>query len=131
MNGSQQKAGFYGGVFGGVAGGFTWLAMTGFIIHRPLVALAALAAAGVTILAALLAFKRFPARQLTLTGLVIIWVVIVNLIFIPRVYDAIPASVGGMTTGKEVFSEMKLMLLVGALSLLGFFMIYLDLKRGS
>ena len=118
-----------GGLIGTAGGGFAWLVITGFVIGSPLVSLLAVILGLVCFAGGMILFRARPERRLTVVGLAIVWTALFNVVFVNAVYDQIPDSVGGITTGKGAFNSFSLTLLMAALAVSGFALVAWDLMR--
>jgi hypothetical protein len=112
-----QRVVAYGSMLGIAFGGFTWVVVAGNLIHEPAVSLAgALFGAGVA-LAGGRALARYPARRGLVTGIVVLFVVLVDWAFLGIVLPRIPAG-GSIVVGtsRSAYAMLPPILIVGGLA---------------
>lgn len=71
-------------------------------------------------------YHRHPTRKFSIIGASILWVSIINLVFANGLYDAIPATLDGVSTGKEQISRWWLNGFLGLAALPGFIAPWMD-----
>lgn len=122
-----QAQGMVGALIGSMGGGFAWLVMTGFVIGSPIVSVLAIVIGVVGFIGGMKIVQACPERRLTIVGLGLIWIALFNVVFVNHVYERIPETVGGMTTGKHVLDALSLTVIVAAIGLVGFGIVMRDL----
>lgn len=115
-----------GGLLGTTGGGFAWVVVTGFVTGTPIVSLLAVILGVVCFAGSMALFRARPERRLMIIGLAFIWIALFNIIFINLIYNRIPDTVAGITTGKEALSSLNLTVLMAAFAVLGFAMVARD-----
>ena len=110
------------GIMGGALGSVIWLFITGLATNSPFFAFVPTFCGLAGGFLALFLLTRKPERRQTIAGGVIIWLVAINLVFGNLLFDRIPPTVWGMSTGKEMFSRLHLNLLLVAMSLFGVYL---------
>jgi hypothetical protein len=110
------------GIMGGALGSVIWLFITGLATNSPFFAFVPTFCGLVGGFFALFLLTRKPERRQIIAGGVILWLVAVNLVFGNLLFDRIPPTVWGMSTGKEMFSRLHLNLLLVAMSLFGVYL---------
>ncbi|MCI0406386.1 MAG: hypothetical protein L0209_10045 [candidate division Zixibacteria bacterium] len=110
------------GIMGGALGSVIWLFITGLATNSPFFAFIPTWCALGGGFFALFLLTRKPERRQLIAGGVILWLVGINLVFGNLLFDKIPPTVWGMSTGKEMFSRLHLNLLLVAMSLFGIYL---------
>lgn len=125
----QFNAGAAIGIMGGVLGSIIWLFIAGLAINSPLYAFVPAFCGLAGGFFALFLLTRRPERRMPIAGGTILWLVAINFVFGNLIFDQIPESLWGMSTGKAAFSRLHLNLLFLAMSLLGFYMLVPGRKK--
>ena len=107
------------GIMGGVLGSVIWLFITGLETYSSFFAFVPTLCGLVGGFLALFLLTRKPERRQIIAGGVILWLVAINFAFGNLIFDYIPPTVWGMSTGKAAFSRLHLNLLLVAMSLFG------------
>jgi len=113
-------------LLGGYGGGLAWLVIVAWMLNSPLFSLSVVLLAGVGIWVSWRAYLRQPQHKLRIVGLSVLWVVGLNLVFANVLYDVIPATLNGISTGKEQFTRWGLNMFLGMMLLPGCYLIALD-----
>ena len=119
------------GIMGGALGSVIWLFITGLATNSPFFAFVPTYCGLAGGFFALFLLTRKPERRQIIAGGVILWLVAVNLVFGNLLFDRIPPTVWGMSTGKETFSRLHLNLLLVAMSLFGVYLMAQGWRRKS
>jgi hypothetical protein len=117
------------GIMGGALGSVIWLFITGLETYSSFFAFVPVGCGVLGGFFALFLLSRKPERRQIIAGGVILWLVAVNLVFGNLLFDKIPPTVWGMSTGKELFSRLHLNLLLVAMSLFGIYLISQGWKK--
>lgn len=123
----SEKTGIIGGTIGATIGGIAWLVLLGIVIKSPFTIIIPIIWGLIGIIAVIKLYNGNPKRRFALVGLGLLWLVTLNFIFGNIMYDKIPDAFWGISTGKEQFSLVKLNILLGCLSLLGFYYLIKDI----
>lgn len=110
------------GIMGGALGSVIWLFITGLAIQSWFFMTVPLLCGLAGGFFALLLLSRKPEQRQIIAGSVILLLVAINLVFGNLLFDRIPLTVWGMSTGKEGFSRLHLNLLLVAMSLFGIYL---------
>lgn len=110
------------GIMGGALGSVIWLFITGLATNSPFFAFVPTLCGLAGGFFALFLLTRRPERRQLIAGGVILWLVVINFIFGNLLFDRIPPTVWGMSTGKEQFSRLHMNLLLVAMSLFGIYL---------
>lgn len=97
MNG--QRAAAYGAMGGVALGGFTWVVVAGALIHDPVIWASGAVLALVIWWGGAQAALRYPARMLTVLGIVIVGVVLIDAAFLAYVLPRLPPENAGLYYG--------------------------------
>ncbi|MCI0331392.1 MAG: hypothetical protein L0196_10710 [candidate division Zixibacteria bacterium] len=111
------------GIMGGALGSVIWLFITGLAANSPFFAFVPTICGLAGGFFALFLLTRRPERRQTIAGGVILWLVAINLVFGNLLFDRIPPTVWGMSTGREQFSRLHMNLLLVAMSLFGIYLL--------
>ena len=124
-----QKLGIFLGLFGTMLGGFLWIIITGIVLKSMIFIIipAVLLIASTVIV--YLVYNKYPHKWLVILGALIIFLVIVNLIFINILYQRIPDYVGGITTGKNEMSLLQVNIFLGIFAFWGIFCLVLGIFK--
>lgn len=121
------KPGIVGGSIGSAIGGTAWLIVIGIYIKSLPIVLITVVGAILCITGAIKLFSINPARKFSILGLLILWLVVLNFAMGNIIYDRIPDTIGGISTGKEQFSLVQFNIFLAMMSILGFFFIVKDI----
>ena len=119
------------GIMGGVMGAVIWLFITGLATYSPFFAFVPTLCGLVGGFFALFLLTRKPERRQIIAGGVILWLVAINFAFGNLIFDYIPPTVFGMSTGKAAFPRFHLNLLLLAMLLFGFIILDQGRKKSS
>lgn len=126
---NQQRTGILSGAGGSIFGGLCWLVISGFVIKSWPVAVIPVILGAICFYGVMKLYDERPERSAAIMGAAVLFIVVINFIFANMIYDKLPSSLGGMTTGKDSFSISQLNIFFGLLSLLGFGMIIQDIRK--
>lgn len=123
----SEKTGIIGGTIGATIGGTAWLIIGGISMKSPLCILVPILWGLICIIAVLKLYNINPKRKFLIVGASLLWLVVLNFALGNILYDKIPDTLAGMSTGKEQFSLVKLNIFLGLMSLLGFYFLIKDI----
>jgi len=126
MKHPQGKGAFWG-IVGATIGGIGWIIILGVVLRSPAIATIATALGVTTLFVALKLYQISPDRAFAIIGTVLLWLIIINLIFLNLLYETIPEKLGGLATGKDQISLITLNIQIGVFSIVGFFFLILDI----
>ena len=126
MEHPQGKGAFWG-IVGATIGGIGWIIILGIVLRSPAVTTIAAVLGVITLFVALKLYQISPDRTFAIIGTVLLWLIIINSIFLNVLYEAIPEKLGVLTTGKDQFSLLMLNIQIGIFSVVGFFFLILDI----
>lgn len=128
-----EKAGLIGGTVGATIGGTCWLIVLGVVLRSPVYTLIPILWGLVCIVAVVKLYSINPKRKFLLMGTALLWIVLLNFILANILYDKIPDTLAGASTGKDQISLLKVNVFLGIVSLLGFFFLIRDIfeTRGA
>ena len=118
-------------VTGAVVGGLCWLVIMGIALKSWTCILIPVFLGAFCLYGVIKLYSRHPTRKFTIIGLAILWLVIINFISVNALYDSIPDTLGGISTGKNQISLNMLNLYLGIFSLAGFIFIIVDILGGK
>lgn len=112
-----QRMVWYGSMLGVAFGAFTWVVVAGNLIHEPAVSLAGALVAVGTWWAGGRALTANPLHRRLVFGLVILFVVLADWIFLGIVLPRIPAQGGSiyLGTSRSAYAALQPILLLGGL----------------
>ena len=122
-----EKAGLIGGAIGTTIGGTSWLIILGISMKSILLATVPVLWGLVGVIAVIKFYDINPERKFLIIGAGILWIVVLNFILGNILYDKIPDTLAGMSTGKDQFSLLQINIFLGLISLLGFYFILRDI----
>lgn len=123
----QENYGNIGAVLGVVLGSLAWAVLAGFAVKEPIVSVLAAVLAVVLVAGALRFLSAYPARRLFVFGAIILVVIVADILLINRLYQKIPPSFCGVTTGKECASLCSLNWLLVVFAAIGFALVIVDI----
>jgi len=126
MKHPQGKGAFWG-IVGATIGGIGWIIILGVVLRSPAIATIATALGVTTLFVALKLYQISPDRAFAIIGTVLLWLIIINLIFLNLLYETIPGKLGDLATGKDQISLITLNIQIGVFSIVGFFFLILDI----
>ena len=112
---------------GAVFGGLFWVVIMEIALRSWFHALIPVFLGGLCIFGVIKLYNRRPERKLAIIGLAILWLVVINFIFINVLYDSVPNILWGVSTGKNQISLYMLNLYMGIFSLAGFIFVIADI----
>ena len=127
--GKEEKAGLVWGVVGASLGSLAWAVLLGISIGSFGVAIAAAAGAAACIILSIKAYELKPERKLSIIGVSLVWLALLNIVFLNILYERIPEMVGGISTGKSQISLPALNVFLGAFFLAGLILFMTDIVR--
>jgi hypothetical protein len=97
MDGARVTA--YGAMLGVAFGGFTWVVVAGNLIHDPRVSIGGALLGIAAWLVGGTLMTRYPARRMTVLGIVILFVILVDWGFLAVVLPRLPEQGGSIYVG--------------------------------
>ena len=128
MNQSEKTAVIWG-IIGATLGGTLWIIIMGISMKSVPAILLPIIWGVVCVIGALKLYDINPTRKFAVMGAGILWLIILNFVFINLIYDKIPSVLGGISTGKEQISLAKINVFLGLISILGFFFLVKDIVK--
>ncbi len=129
MPSKGQKLGIFLGLFGTILGGLLWIIITGIVLKSMIfIIIPAVLLIASTVIVYLI-YNKYPHKWLVILGALIIFLVIINLIFINILYQRIPDYVGGITTGKNEMSLLQVNIFLGIFAFWGIFCLVLGIFK--
>ncbi len=129
MPSKGQKLGIFLGLFGTMLGGFLWIIITGIVLKSMIfIIIPAVLLIASTVIVYLI-YNKYPHKWLVILGALIIFLVIVNFIFINILYQRIPDYVGDISTGRNQMGLLPINIFLGIFSLWGIFCIVLGIFK--
>ena len=122
-----DKTNYIGGIIGATIGGIAWLVCAGISIQSPLTAILPLILGIIGAFVEIKLYNNKPERKYALMGIGLLWLVIINFIFVNIIYDKLPNTFLGISTGKDTFNLTHLNISLGGISLLGFYFLIKDI----
>ncbi len=114
---ANRRWGFLGGTAGAVLGGFLWIVVAGLVLRDPRIWASGAAIAVATWWAAAQFFVRYPGRGGAILGVIMLFVVLVDWIYLslllPRLPEQSSVSLG---TSRASFQVVQPILLAGGLA---------------
>jgi drug/metabolite transporter (DMT)-like permease len=124
-----QNIGIFLGLLGAVLGGLLWIIITGIVLKSAIFIVIPAVLMILSIVIVYLCYKKYPGKWLLILGILIIFLVAVNFIFANILYQSIPDSVGGITTGKNEMSLLQVNIFLGIFAFWGIFCIIIGTIR--
>jgi len=125
----SKKAGLLWGGLGSLVGGFCWIVVLGIVAGFTWVAVAAVLAVVIGSGALIYATNKFPQRYLSIIGWLAAAISVANFAALHFLYDEIPESVGGMTTGKDSASLFPVLVMLAVFFGIGVYLILKDSRK--
>lgn len=112
-------------------GAITWLIVLGFQIGSVFIIMTSLLWGGICVWGMVRLYDAHPERMLAIIGLGIVWLILLNIVFVNIYYDQIPDMAGGVSTGKDLFSLARLNTLFCIVGAIGVGLMVIDIIRGK
>jgi len=125
----QEKLGVILGVGGASFGSVLWLVILGIALKSWTISIVPLLLAAIAVVFSIRLYDINPEKKFTVLGAAILWLIIINFVYLNMFYDKIPAMACGISTGKEQCNIVQLNVYLGLLSLIGFIFIIIDILR--
>ncbi|MFH0862192.1 MAG: hypothetical protein V1875_04100 [Candidatus Altiarchaeota archaeon] len=122
----ESSVNFLGSVIGCVIGGMSWIVLAGISIDSPFWVLFPLICGAAIVFASHRLYKLHPERNYSILGIAILGTIMLGIISAQFVYDKIPETAFGVSTNKGMYSLQQVNILLGVLSLIGFFFMIID-----
>lgn len=122
-----EKLGLIGGTIGTAIGGTSWLIILGISLKSILLATVPVLWGLIGVIAVIKLYDINPERKFLIIGAGILWIIVLNFILGNILYDKIPDTLGGMSTGKDQLSLLHINIFLGLILLLGFWFILRDI----
>lgn len=121
-----------GAVLGTVLGGISWAVIAAMLLRDSALSVIALALCAALVFAGFRFLHAYPERRLSVFGALVMAVIAANAFLINRLYDAIPSSAWGVTTGKGSVSLFSLNCMLAVFGVVGAALVAADivLKHG-
>ncbi len=115
---ANRRWGFLGGTAGAVLGGFIWIVVAGVVLRDPRMWASGAAVAVATWWAAARFFFRYPARVVAILGVTMLFVVLVDWIYLGLLLPRLPEQSGSVSfgTSRASFQVVQPILLAGGLA---------------
>ena len=110
-------------------GGTAWLIVLGIAVKSQFIIMLPILFGALCIFGSLYLYHRYPERKFAINGAAILWLIVWNSILANALYDKIPDSVGGITTGKNQFSLAQVNVILIALTVLGMWFLIKDIMQ--
>lgn len=124
-----EKIGLIGGAVGATVGGLSWLIILGIVLKSPLYTVLPILWGIVCIVAVVKLYAINPQRFCAIIGTAILWIMVLNIMLGNMLYESIPDTVGGMSTGKEQMSLLMINVFMALFLVPGFFLLVRDIVR--
>lgn len=124
---NASKIGPMIGLVGAVLGSLFWLIALGAALKSWWLIIAPIVLSLICIIVAIILYSKVPKKILSIIGLVVLWVVNVNFIFVNALYNEIPETLNGVSTGKAQMSLASINIFLAAALLVGFYLIIKDI----
>jgi len=121
----QQKIGFLGGSLGAIIGGLSWFMVLGFVIHSALLVILPVIFGVFCAVVVVKMCNTYPKSYFSITGLLLLAIVIFNLTVGNIFYGHISSSVWG------TFTRLKFNAFWAAISLMGFYFVAREIYGGK
>jgi len=124
MNIKGKNLGIILGSAGAVLGGLLWIIITGIVIKSALFIILPSIIAVASILIVIKLYYMYPEKWLVSLGSLILFLGIINVIFVNILYSRIPAFIGEISTGKNQMGLIQLNTFLAIFSFWGLFCIF-------
>lgn len=116
---ASEKSQFLGACVGAACGAIGWMVVLGIAIRELLLIVVPPIWAIVGVYAALRIYVFAPPHRNSAIGVALLWFIVLNVIALNVYYESIPNTIWGFSTGKDVISLPSANLILGAVTLLG------------
>ena len=127
----SQIGSIVGAILGCTLGGLVWLVGIGIGIGSPVVVVLTVVSGIICVFGVLKTIRLYSNRKYLIAGLAILWITMTNFSIGNSIYEEIPNSLWGFSTGIQSLSLVSLNLLLFSFSLLGFYFCLKDLREFS
>ncbi len=129
MNLKGKDLGIILGSAGTVIGGLTWIIITGIVIKSTLIVTVTSILAVASILIIVKLYYMFPEKWLIILGSLILFLVIINIVFLNILYPKIPEFIGEISTGKSEVALIQINTFLAIFSVWGLFCIFIGIFK--
>lgn len=129
MNEKMKNLGIIIGSGGAIFGGILWIIIAGVVLKSALFIIIPSICAVASFLIVLKLYNMFPGKWLIILGGLILFLIMVNIIFVNALYPKIPDYVGEISTGKNQMGLIQLNLFLAMFSFWGLFCIFFGIFK--
>ena len=129
MNSKNKNLGMLLGSAGAILGGLLWIIITGIVLKSVLFITVPSILLVASILIVIKLYNMLPEKWYIILGATILFLVIINIIFVNILYSKIPDFVGEISTGKNQMGLLQINIFLAIFSFWGFFCIFLGVFK--
>jgi len=127
----SRRTGIIAGSAGAIFGSLIWIIILGITLKSIYIAVIPMILGLLAFLVVVFIANKKPDKFLRITGVLLVYISGINLVFLNFLFNRIPDTIGGVSTGKSLFTLLQLNFFVGIFLIAGIIILIKDFRASK